>query len=289
MYKMYKHPDYSYVTVVEVPRENIEKIDLALCNQPTETPDKYYKRQTVKPDIITNGGFFGMANGVTCFGYRDEGKVVSRSDYMGVAITNNTELAYGRSILLDDPSVRDFISAYPPLVVGVKKYTASYAQEINYNARRTCIGWNDKTLFIVTVDKPGLKFSPLANLFVGLGATYAINLDGGGSTRMLVNGKRVTSEFYARPVDNVFCVYLKKEKPEESKIIYRVQVGAFCKKANADKLLDELKSKGITDAYVKKVGVYYKVQVGAFSVKLNADRMFDRIKALGYKPFITTK
>lgn len=84
------------------------------------------------------------------------------------------------------------------------------------------------------------------------------------------------------------CVYLNKEVPVE-KTIYRVQVGAFSVKANADRFLQELKTKGFADAYVKKIGVYYKVQVGAYSVKLNAERMKDRLVALGYKPFITTK
>lgn len=75
-YSIKKHSLYSYVQIVTIPFTDIEKIDFALCNQPTETPDTYYKRQATKPDIITNGGFFAMNNGNTCFSYKDEGTVI---------------------------------------------------------------------------------------------------------------------------------------------------------------------------------------------------------------------
>ena len=281
--KTYTHSTYSYVTIVEVPFSEIEKIDFALCNQPTETPDAYYKRQVLKPDIITNGGFFAMNNGNTVFGFTDEGQDISVDNYYGIGISGKKTLSYSKK----DSRFRDFVSAYPPLVINGKKANITYANELDYNARRTCIGWNSSTYFIITVDKPGLAFSKIQNIFILLGATFAINLDGGGSTRMLINGKRVTSESYARPVDNVMCVYLTKEEPVQ-KTYYRVQVGAFLVKANAEKLLAELLSKGITEGYVKKIGIYYKVQLGAFTVKLNAERLQDKVKALGYNAFITT-
>lgn len=287
MYTIKKHDKYSYVTIVSIPFDNIEKIDFALCNQPTETPDAYYKRQSRKPDIITNGGFFTMSNGQTCFGFRDEGNSVSFSDYYGVGITGDKTLSFGKN-LSQESKLRDFIAAYPVLVDAGRAVNASYATEINYNARRTAIGWNDDTYFVITVDSPGLKFSALSYIFVELGAKYAINLDGGGSTRMLVDGVRKTAQLSARAVDNVMCVYLKKEDTKPS-TIYRVQVGAFLKKANADNLLRDLKSRGFTDAYVKLVGMYYKVQVGAFSVFLNAQRLADRIQSYGYNTYITTK
>lgn len=281
MYHFYTHPTYSQAQVVVIPFDSIKKIDFALCNQPTETPDAFYKRQAVKPDIITNGGFFALSTGTTCFSYFDEGKCIATSEHYGVGIVGDKELRFTNTA----NGCRDFIGAYPPFVVDGKAYKIDYAQELNYNARRTCIGWNKENYYIVTVDKPGLAYKALQQIFLELGADYAINLDGGGSTRMLIDGKRKTSESYARPVDNVMCVYLRKEQP---KTIYRVQVGAFTVKANAEKLLAELKTKGFSDAYVKKVGVYYKVQVGAFSVKLNAERLKDRLVAMGYKPFITT-
>lgn len=73
---------------------------------------------------------------------------------------------------------------------------------------------------------------------------------------------------------------------ESTDALYRVQTGAFAKKANADALAAELKAKGF-DTYIVQVGGLYKVQVGAYKVKTNATAMLNKIKAAGYDAFIT--
>lgn len=79
------------------------------------------------------------------------------------------------------------------------------------------------------------------------------------------------------------------EKPAtNSGTLYRVQTGAFAKKANADKLAADLKAKGF-DTYIVKAGALYKVQVGAYSKKDNATAMAAKLKAAGYSTYITTK
>lgn len=79
------------------------------------------------------------------------------------------------------------------------------------------------------------------------------------------------------------------EKPAAgSSTLYRVQTGAFAKKANADALAAALKAKGF-DTYIVKAGALYKVQVGAYSKKDNATAMAAKLKAAGYSTYITTK
>lgn len=76
--------------------------------------------------------------------------------------------------------------------------------------------------------------------------------------------------------------------PAASGTLYRVQVGAFSKKENADKTLAAVQAKGF-DSFITKVGNLYKVQVGAYSVKSNADAQLNRLKAAGFSDaFITT-
>ncbi|MBQ9250256.1 MAG: SPOR domain-containing protein [Oscillospiraceae bacterium] len=76
--------------------------------------------------------------------------------------------------------------------------------------------------------------------------------------------------------------------PSASGTLYRVQVGAFSKKENADKQLAAVQAKGF-DSFITKVGNLYKVQVGAYSVKSNADAQLNRLKAAGFSDaFITT-
>jgi cell division septation protein DedD len=120
-----------------------------------------------------------------------------------------------------------------------------------------------------------------------MGVTYAINLDGGGSTKILQKGKSITSAVYNRAVDNVLAVYLKK--------LYRVQCGAFSKQINAMSLRTKIRDlpddigAGYKNAYVRKIDNYYKVQVGAFSNRLNAQMVLNDLKDKGLDAFITTE
>lgn len=73
-----------------------------------------------------------------------------------------------------------------------------------------------------------------------------------------------------------------------AKTLYRVQTGAFGKKANATALAEKLKKAGF-DTYIVQSGTLYKVQVGAYAVKANAEAMEKKLKAAGYDTYITTK
>lgn len=78
------------------------------------------------------------------------------------------------------------------------------------------------------------------------------------------------------------------ETPTNNGTLYRVQVGAYSVRANADAQLARVKAAGF-DTYMVKVDGLYKIQVGAFSVKANADKMLAKIKAAGFSAYITTK
>lgn len=228
-----------------------------------------------------------MSNGDTVFNYKDDGIIVSsNSDYTeGFGITAEGYLQYGD---VNDCSFKDFVSGYPVLVVNGKATTITIASEIDYKARRTVLAYNDDYTYVIAVEAPGSRFADLQKFLVNLGVKYAINLDGGGSTKILKDGTSLTSSIYNRAVDNVVAFYLKP------KTIYRVQVGAFSKKSNAEALqteirsLDDTISAGYKNAYVRKVGKYYKVQIGAFSVKANATKVLNDLKKKGYSAFITT-
>ena len=69
-----------------------------------------------------------------------------------------------------------------------------YTHTVAGNNPRTAIGVSEdgKTLYLVTVDgrqtmSRGMRMSHLAELMIDLGCYYAVNLDGGGSTRMIAS------------------------------------------------------------------------------------------------------
>ena len=274
------------ITVVEIPMSEIDKIDFATCKQPRQTLKAFYDGCEIKPDIICNGGFFNMATGESVFNYIDNKKVEHEDAAYrwGVGLING-KLKFG---CIDQLNFDDFISAYPSLIELGQPINITWAKELDYKARRTILGYNDNTLFIVAVDSPGMNFKQMQDFMMSLNVTFAINLDGGGSTKILEKGNSITSTLYNRAVDNVVAVYLKKT-------IHRVQAGAFSKWENAEKLMNQIKNlddtigAGYKNAYIRKINGLFKVQIGAFSKKENAMKVVKDLKDKGINCFITTE
>ena len=74
-----------------------------------------------------------------------------------------------------------------------------------------------------------------------------------------------------------------------NKTLYRVQIGAFSEKSNAETQLFNVKAKGFKDAFVTKDDKWYRVQVGAFENTANAEKLLEKVKQAGFKDcFIAT-
>lgn len=71
--------------------------------------------------------------------------------------------------------------------------------------------------------------------------------------------------------------------------IYRVVMGSYKERANANAMVDKLKGEGykaFLDAF-KKDGVdYLRVICGSYKDRVNADKVLNELKAKGYNPFI---
>lgn len=70
--------------------------------------------------------------------------------------------------------------------------------------------------------------------------------------------------------------------------LYRVQVGAYKNKANAEAQLNRVKAAGF-DTYMVQVDGMYKIQVGAYRQKANVDSMMAKLKSASFDAFVTTK
>lgn len=74
----------------------------------------------------------------------------------------------------------------------------------------------------------------------------------------------------------------EEESPEK---LYRVQVGAYRNKDNADRMLNSLLMEGFPAFMIQEDG-YYKVQVGAFRYLYNAIKMERRLRRFRYSTYI---
>ncbi|ASB89435.1 N-acetylmuramoyl-L-alanine amidase [Bacillus sonorensis] len=66
---------------------------------------------------------------------------------------------------------------------------------------------------------------------------------------------------------------------------YKVQIGAFQEKNNADSLAAQAEAKGFDAIVIYRDGLY-KVQIGAFSSKENAEALVQQAKSAGFDAFI---
>jgi hypothetical protein len=107
------------------------------------------------------------------------------------------------------------IGGGPPLVRNRKSLREASADEPRHP--RTALGWNDTHYFLVVVDgrqtgySIGMTFSELADFCLVLGCTDALNLDGGGSSTLWIDGQVVNrpSDGRERHVANALLVYRK--------------------------------------------------------------------------------
>ena len=212
--KKYIHPSYSYVTVVETPWSEVDKLDLCICKQPKETLGSFYKRQDRKPDVLINAGFFSMSTGATCFNMIDDGTVYSSNEKYrwGFGIDkNHKKFMYG-SLDSMNGKIADFLSGYPVLIDNGKSCAPwTFATEINYKAARSIAAYNDKNLYFISIGKPGMAFNAMVSMMLDMGITYAINMDGGGSARLLIGGEVANVPTEDRAVDSVMALYLTEE------------------------------------------------------------------------------
>lgn len=96
-------------------------------------------------------------------------------------------------------------------------------------------------------------------------------------------------ERHGKIAEAVNAILTAEDKTEstESTTLYRVQVGAYRVKSNADAQLAKVKAAGF-DTYMVQVNGLYKIQVGAYKVKANAEAMLKKITAKGFSAYITT-
>lgn len=203
----------SYTQLDIVPHSSIEAVAFEKCADPKETLGSYYSSKEKKPQIMINGGLFNMSTGHNVMSFVCDGKEQNYQNGftgMGVLGSDPAKLVYGTDRAR---KWKYFMTAYPMLVINGKANTVyGNASNLNYLTLRSAVGVReDGTLLILTVDKPGMKFAEMAKIFVEYDAQYAMNLDGGGSVRKMHENKVMNTPIENRPVDNVFCVYLKED------------------------------------------------------------------------------
>lgn len=214
-----------YITVVKMPLQSISKIELVMAKQPLETMSSIFKRINPHPDFMLNGGLFNMSNGATLSTTVDNGVKMAEGYFSNFGLWVNNNYSFGYDYYRPQTDLRDFIGGSPSLIINnivnidKKGIDSSF---LNNRHPRSAIGMSNENFYIVAVDgrriwAKGMTCIELANFMKDkLGCRYAINLDGGGSTRLGQNvGGNLTalnSPLENRAVDNFLCFYISRDK-----------------------------------------------------------------------------
>ena len=108
-----------------------------------------------------------------------------------------------------------------PLLVSEGKGLAPHVYKADERHPRTAFGWNSTNAFLLVIDgrqahSRGASLTELGTILADMGCTTAINLDGGGSAELMMEGKVLNSpsDGYERVTANALVVIRKpKAKP----------------------------------------------------------------------------
>lgn len=180
------------------------------------------KKYPGKEIYICNAGFFDMKTFKPIFGLKCDGEILSNDWGKGWIGFN------GKNIIYHSPSVlpndcTDAVSGYPVLIEnGLKSKLFTHCVD-NSDRGRTMLGFNnDEVILSVISDVSGSSDFTLdeeLNYMLNQKCTYAINLDGGGSSQCIFNGKTITSSrivnnfiYIVADPDTNICPYIEPTK-----------------------------------------------------------------------------
>ena len=118
-------------------------------------------------------------------------------------ITNGTPVSISVATEPDLSGIQHALGTGPMLVRDGKPYEVT-ARMSEQQHPRAAIGWNDKYLFLAVADgrqkgiSAGLRLSEMADFMIELGCDEAIDMDGGQSTTLMLNGAIINQQSSGR-------------------------------------------------------------------------------------------
>ena len=185
-------------------------------------------------DYVINGGLFNMSTFKPVCHLKIDGNVKSNADWTRLGLGWNG-LTFGMSANMSEWD--NYITCVEMIMDG-KATTLNYPTDMGGSRARTAFGvFDDGRVWMFAQQSPTLTIEQVQSVAAGTGVKYAICLDGGGSTQAILDGCTLQS---SRIVENVICVW----KASTSKTIYRVQIGAYSQKENAERMAMQLRAQG---------------------------------------------
>jgi len=206
-------------TIVKIPRNQIDEIDVIVAKSNVESIKSMQKR--TNSDFVLNGGLFfwqkGKAHSMNLL--IDDFKQNNAGTYsrFGLMVYGDKSFKFGKYAWT--PNLKEMLGGSPLLLqdgqIKINKGTMS-GSLITSRHPRSALGMNDDYVFLVVIDGRstktylyGMTIDELAKYMQSIGCKDAMNLDGGYSTQ-LYQGQKLLNQYYnGRSVHNAIGIKLK--------------------------------------------------------------------------------
>lgn len=179
--------------IVSISNSNIKKIDIVELGD--LTMNEWYNKQIDKPKYMLNASLWDTKGPIGTI-WLDGEIVRDEGNGFGFGINKIGDWGFAGPW---DVLWNDYITGYPALIRQGKKTglkVDNYVQ--NTRTKRSVVACAGTYLYLITGDN--LTVEELKNELATFGAYHAINLDGGGSSRLLVDGAAIN-----KPTDDRAC------------------------------------------------------------------------------------
>ena len=203
----FKQSSNSYI--VTIGNDEIEKIDIVQLGG--RTMKQWYDKQENKPDYMINASLWDDKGAIGTIWQNGE-LVRNEGTGYGFGINKSGCFHFGNPW---DTAWNNYITGYPALIKDGKIMPDSVDSYVmSSHTKRSIIGSAGDKLYLISMNNVTVEQLKVA--LSNFGIYNAINLDGGGSSRLMIGDKAINSPTADRIIPNAICVWLKKDNKEDN-------------------------------------------------------------------------
>lgn len=204
--------------IVSIGNDEIDKIDIVQLGG--RTMKQWYDKQTNKPDYMINASLWDDKGAIGTIWQNGE-LIRNEGTGYGFGINKNIGFGFGNPW---DIAWNNYITGYPALIKDGKIMPDSVDSYVmTSKSKRSVIASAGNNIYLIATN--GMTISQLRKFLNDNGYYNAINLDGGGSSRLMVGANAVNAPTDDRIIPNAIAVWLKKDNKEDNNTMRKVFLG----------------------------------------------------------------
>lgn len=229
--------DIGKLRMAMIRAEDIRRVEIVPLGR--MTMGQWYDQQADKPRYMINASLWDVRGSIGTI-YIDGALQRNEGNGFGFGTQDGRTFAFGTPW---DRKWCDYITGYPGLIRDGKAVDGVVTKDVRVGVtRRAAVAEKDDRLFLVT--GKALTLDGFRRELLNFGFENAINLDGGGSARLMIDGKAVNDPTDDRACKLAIAVWTKTQKEEKS--VHKVFLGVGHGGKDPGAVSGGLKEKDIT-------------------------------------------